>query len=355
MSTKKHIFSFLISFSVFCIGALVLLSFFISSKKDGKLLETIFRKEPPYVIYVHGWAPDPSITQVKEVEILKSVFPDSQIEVVAWAAQTDFNECLQRADKEAIQLAERIAALPEKKRRNLVLVGHSLGGRIAIRTMSRLSQKNLPIRSGIFLAAAIPHDDPDIAFAIKNSLEPNVNIYNRQDYILRHAYGVLGEDFKNALGAYGYAYGFQHKHLLQFENISSDRPVTSADEYIARLENHGAVFYMNFLKAKMPEIQKTDKNSTVVDESTAKANIDKIQVLQDRPNPPVKIIDVGWETLDSINGWRLQKSNTLFNGLVYRIVDPYDYQKANGDANKMHESFNNITRQLVNQKNITIE
>ena len=72
MSTKKHIFSFLISFSVFCIGALVLLSFFISSKKDGKLLETIFRKEPPYVIYVHGWAPDPSITQVKEVEILKS-------------------------------------------------------------------------------------------------------------------------------------------------------------------------------------------------------------------------------------------------------------------------------------------
>lgn len=350
MSTKKYIFSFLISFSVFCIGALVLLSFFVSSKKDCKLLETIFRKEPPYVIYVHGWAPDPSITQVKEVEILKSVFPDSQIEVVSWAAQTDFNECLQRADKEAIQLAKRIAALPEKKRRNLVLVGHSLGGRIAIRTMSRLSQKNLPIRSGIFLAAAIPHDDPDIAFAIKNSLEPNVNIYNRQDYILRHAYGVLGEDFKNALGAYGYAYAFQHKYLLQFENISSDRPVTSADEYIARLENHGAVFYMNFLKAKMPEIQKAGKNSTVVNESTAKANIDRIQVLQDRPNPPVKIIDVGWETLDSINGWRLQRSNTLFNGLVYRIVDPYDYQRANGSEEKMQEAFANIKKQIKDNK-----
>lgn len=323
----------------------MLLSFFIGTKKDSKLFDTILQNEPPHIIYIHGWAPDPSITQVKEVEILKSVFPDSPIEVVSWAAQTGFNECLQRSDREAIQLAESLANLPEKKRCNIVLIGHSLGGRIAIRTMSRLSQKGLPIRSGIFLAAAIPHDDPDIAFAIKNSLEPNINIYNRQDYILRHAYGILGEDFKNALGAYGYAYGFQHKHLLQFENVSSDRPVTSADEYIARLENHGAEFFMEFLKAKMPEIQQADKNSTVLDESTSKANIDKIQVLQDRPNPPVKIIDVGWETLDSINGWRLQRSNTLFNGLVYRIVDPYDYQRANGNEEKMRTAFDCIKNQ----------
>ena len=109
---------------------------------------------------------------------------------------------------------------------------------------------------------------------------------------------------------------------------------------------------MNFLKAKMPEIQKTDKNSTVVDESTAKANIDKIQVLQDRPNPPVKIIDVGWETLDSINGWRLQKSNTLFNGLVYRIVDPYDYQRANGCEKKMQAAFTSIRSQLQPEVNV---
>ena len=349
MQRPKNILIFLISFSIFCIGAL-LLAFLFYSPKESRIIDAILRKEPPQVIYIHGWAPASNVSQEAELDILKTIFPDSQIEVISWAAQTDFNECLQRADREAKLLAEKIEALPEKKRHNIILVGHSLGGRIAIRTMARLSQKGISIKYGIFLAAAIPHDDPDIAFAIKSSQEPNVNIYNRQDYILRHAYGVLGEDFKNALGAYGYAYAFQHKHLLQYENLSPDRPVMSADEYIARLENHGAVFYMNFLKTKMPEIQKADKNSTMIDDSTAKATIDKIQVLQDRPNPPVKIIDVGWETLDSINGWRLQRSNTLFNGLVYRIVDPYDYQKANGCEEKMRAAFDGIKDQYKHIK-----
>ena len=88
-----------------------------------------------------------------------------------------------------------------------------------------------------------------------------------------------------------------------------------------------------------------------MDESTAKANIDRIQVLQDRPNPPVKIIDVGWETLDSINGWHLQRSNTLFNGLVYRIIDPYDYQRANGNEEKMRAAFTSIKSQLQPEDN----
>ena len=74
-------------------------------------------------------------------------------------------------------------------------------------------------------------------------------------------------------------------------------------------------------------------------------------MLQDRPNPPMKIVDigVGWETVDSISGWRLQRSNTLINGELYRIVDPLDYQRASGNRSKMIESFEHIRKQCESQ------
>ena len=168
---------------------------------------------------------------------------------------------------------------------------------------------------------------------------------------MRHLYGVCGEGLKNALGAYGYAFPFQRGQMLQFEDTSQREGIVSADEYMDRLAKHDAVFYLSFLKKHADEIKTGVKNPRFIDNSTARENIERIHVLQDRPNPPMKIVDigVGWETLDSVSGWRLQRSNTLINGDLYRIVDPLDYQRANGSAEKMQESFNAIKHQQASQ------
>lgn len=342
---RKTILTFLCTFAVAGSIFLALIHFFRSDSPR------IFSRPAPRVIYVHGWMPDHQLSHEGELKLLQSIFPHSKIEVFQWAAQADFNDCLRRADNAAFALAEKIEKLPARERENLILVGHSLGGRIVIRAMALLAPKNKPVLRGIFLAAAIPHDDLDIASAIKNSTAPSVNIFNRQDYILRHLYGVCGEGLKNALGAYGYAFPFQRGQMLQFEDTSQREGIVSADEYMDRLAKHDAVFYLSFLKKHADEIKTGVKNPRFIDNSTARENIERIHVLQDRPNPPMKIVDigVGWETLDSVSGWRLQRSNTLINGDLYRIVDPLDYQRANGSAEKMQESFNAIKHQQASQ------
>lgn len=342
---RKTILSFLCSLVVAGSIFFAIIHFFCSGHPR------IFSRPAPRVIYVHGWMPDPKFSHDGELELLRQFFPSSKIELYQWEAHADFNDCVRRADNAALALSGKIEKLPDGERENIVLIGHSLGGRIVIRTMALLAKKNKPVLRGIFLAAAIPHDDPDIAAAIKNSKFANINVFNRQDYILRHLYGVCGEGLKNALGAYGYAFPFQRGQMLQFEDTSQREGIVSADEYMDRLAKHDAVFYLSFLQQHVDEIKAGVKNPRSIDNSTAKENIERIRVLQDRPNPPMKIVDigVGWETLDSISGWRLQRSNTLINGELYRIVDPFDYQRANGGEQKMFMSFENIKRQIISE------
>ena len=149
------------------------------------------------------------------------------------------------------------------------------------------------------------------------------------------------------MGAYGYAFPFQRGKMLQFEDTSQREGIVSADEYMDRLAKHDAVFYLSFLQKHVDEIKAGVRNPRFIDNSTARENIERIRVLQDRPNPPMKIVDigVGWETLDSVSGWRLQRANTLINGELYRIVDPLDYQRACGCKEKMQESFERIRLQ----------
>lgn len=311
------------------------------AKKTGN---SLLPSVPPKVFYIPGWKTK-DIPQDKQAQLLKEMFPNSQIEIKKWESEGDFLTVRKRADEFAAILADEICNLAAVDQQNLILIGHSLGGRIAIRTMAILAHKQKPILRGIFLAAAIPHDDPDIASAIKNSYHPNINIYNRQDYTLRHIYGVYGEGLKDALGAYGYAFPFSSGQMLQFENTLPPKEILSTDDYMDQLKNHESISYITFLRNCMGKINSAENNLHAVDYSTARENINRIQVKHS--NPPMKIVDIGWETLDSVSGWRLQRRpRTRVSGERFRIVDPLDYQRANGDAEKMRESFEDIKTQL---------
>ena len=177
----------------------------------------IDRKTPVEVIYVPGWR-NKGVPQNERLDSLKRIFPErSSISVEQWDSQGElheFKDAVRRADEHAADLAKRIASLPAAKRENLVLVGHSLGGRIVIRTMALLGKKGISIRRGIFLGAAVPDNDPEIGLAIRASTCPNVNIYNRGDDALSVFYKLA--ETRRALGAYGFAMKFQRFRLQQF-------------------------------------------------------------------------------------------------------------------------------------------
>ena len=71
--------------------------------------------------------------------------------------------------------------------------------------------------------------------------------------------------------------------------------------------------------------------------------IESIIVPQDLPNTPVKVTpEPGDETVDSVEGWKLQHFGT---GL-YRIVDPLGIQRASGSEQAMRKSFEVVRSQF---------
>ena len=344
----KSLLTFLCAFLLACacsIGAVILLS----GRNRGT--GTTIAELPPHVLYIYGWEPEgEQLTFDDELALLRAAFPESEVELYKWNSQVDVDQCLEIADNVAEFLASQLAALPESKRREIVLVGHSLGARIAIKAIASPTLQDKPVRYGIFLAAAIPHDAPEIEKAIKNSREPNISVFNRQDYVLRHLYVLFGENQKNALGAYGYAFPFRRDELRQFEIAAETEKVETLDEYLTQLENHFAVFYLNELPDILDSLKKGDPaalDDDALDDSTSVEAVEAIMVPQDRPNTPVKVIlELGDETVDAFEGWKLQH---VMLGL-YRIVDPLDYQRAVGSEQAMRKSFEVVRSQLIDKQ-----
>jgi len=390
-------------FLLYVLPCLILFPFGIFVLSSHDLSRMVDQSSPSDILYIPGWK-NRGVPQDEQIQILKTIFSEqSTFSVFEWNSEGQFDECLRRADQYAQHLADRISALPVDRQRNLILVGHSLGGRMVIRTMALLQKRNIFIQKGIFLGAAIPDDDPDIALAIKASTSPNINIYNREDYTLRHVYGTVGENLDNALGAYGYAIPFAYCYLQQFQvvGVHGKNDEQHSRTYTEKLENHYSKYYLDFLvsvfrkygsnecgtldsatkffwfrgfwcshSSRMgykidhnwatnayrlisprgellnvgsydPCFQKMSFLSTL-DNTTSVARIDAIVVPQDKENPAIKVIDQGWETLDEYMNWRFQRKWG-----TYRILDPRDYQRAHGSKEKMEAAFASIKKQYA--------
>ena len=344
---NRQILILVVSFIV----AFVISSFFFCGiNKSKKAQPQIYTAKN--IIYVHGWLPLPEMTCDEDLRIIQSIFPNDHVELVDWGGRTaDFNLALEQSEHYVSILADRLSLMSDKERESTILLGHSLGARITIKTMAILRKQNKSIRYGVFLAAAIPHDDHSIREAIQDTIEPSINIYFYNDYVLKHLYSV-SDNSKNALGSYGYAFPFSQHQMIQIEMKLDSSPASSVAEYIDDLKKHGIIHYLNCLKDKTPFIEHIKASSLdSSDTSTAIESINKINVFQDNLNFPVKIIDVGWDTVDSFEHWRLQRKSSS-DGALYRILDPLDFQKANGSKTKMEYSFQQIKEQLIQDRGI---
>ncbi len=260
------------------------------------------------VIYIHGWDPAGD-GQYGVAEKLQKIFPDAEISLHEWnAGSKDFRKSVAVADKEAVKLAEKLAAQPDEKLQNVILVGHSLGGRITIRSMAYLANRGKKIRQGIFLGSAIFDDDADISKAITASLQPNINIYNRQDYVLRHVYLAYNLSFKRrktALGAFGYAYECKTSQLRQ-KGMADDSSAITKSDYIKRIKKHSSMEYLDFLEHNFSALNAGFPEK--IDSSTAKGKV-KISTGSDGgeqiPLPDELSLLAGSKILDSEKNWRL--------------------------------------------------
>ena len=80
-----------------------------------------------------------------------------------------------------------------KQRQKLILIGHSLGSNIVIRTLANLFREKLFIRNAVLLGAAIDSRNENIKLALKATQKPICSLVNPDDAALKVFRTVTGQ------------------------------------------------------------------------------------------------------------------------------------------------------------------
>ena len=316
------------------------------NEKRG-LEEIIIEIKPPHIFFIPGFK-SKGVSIDEYSVILKEVFPESEIEIMKWESgisTRDWDIAIDNAELFAGRLFERIEKMEPSKRANLVLIGHSLGGRITIRTLAKLANQNIRIRRGIFLGAAIPDNDSDISKAIIATSFPCINIYSRDYYVLRNIYGTIGENdseayMKCALGAYGSRIHYPYLSMLEFKADFSANGVKQDDKgQDDKYNNHLATKYILELRRYLND-----------------CSINSVLFPPMAPRRWSLEKDT-WEKVNQTDGWTLYK-HVL--SMQHKIVSPWgnvsvlaDEKKAMMEYERLQENLRQV--QKYNSLTITVE
>lgn len=207
----------------------------------------------PEVWYVPGWLRCGGADPVAWTA-LTNAFPAAKAVYVDWDGNHGWGRSVTNADVAVEMLAARLAALPEPVRTDLTLVGHSLGGRIVVKTLARLAERDLKVGRGVALAAALPADDPALETAGRGSRKPFVLINNPKDGTLKYAYRVARGVHGPALGLVGPVAPHENVQAVSVPaEITRETEVAAAwgkVELFKKLAAHHAVFYLSELKRR---------------------------------------------------------------------------------------------------------
>ena len=259
--------------------------------------------------YVPGWMR----TQTPEGGAWSSftnVFSSSECAFWQWDGDELWQKAVRNADAAGRRLARDVRSLPAGRRDSLVLVGHSLGGRVIARALADLGATCDRIAAAALLAPAIPANDPDVAKMGAGSKSPVILVVNPQDITLKYVYAAAGGESGQPLGANGTPAPVAN--VREF-SVPSDITDTTAihdawgsNDTIKRIANHHASFYFAELGRILDG--KPSKNVQMV-------------VPQGNVNIESKVVDAGvwWDVLDYSRGWKLERN--ILTGHC-RILNP---------------------------------
>lgn len=272
------------------------------------------------VFFIPGWQTGVDSSRDGCVRILRDIFPDETISVQSWdGMDLQWSYVKAKAEAHTRKVLERILAMPEDQRRELVVVGHSIGARIAIEVLCELARRNMKVHSSVFLGGAIGDDDPRIRRSLDAIRFTCCIVYNPDDWVLKYLY-PMGEVLGHTpLGLTGWS-------EWDSRVFESRAPNERFGPF-----NHYAYLYLYELArlySRLPEFR-------------------EVVVIQDEENIERHPGDeLFWETVESFGGWKLQKN--IYSG-KFRILDDHFIRRANGSENKMRESFTDVKRQLLGE------
>lgn len=279
------------------------------------------------VVFIPGWFTEKTRTVYYET-MLRKIYPGKTVTVLTWQSNSlNMNQVIENADAFADSVAEFIKKKTEKEQAELVLIGHSFGGRIVAKAASDLAKNRIAVRRIIQLGAAVDFD-ADLNDMIKCSRDPVINVFSRNDSVLKYLYGNWKQKF--AIGFSG-AETIPPEHFVQYHITASEPEISNLNFISAALES--IIHFSEIYLAELERIQngelkpykpKYDYSDVVITKSI-------LSVPSGWMIPPVFQMDL----LDSHAEWVLAKTDVKWktrrkNGEqkehripVYFIIDPY--------------------------------
>lgn len=362
-----------------------------------------YQPDSPTIIYVHGFqSKEQDTSQI--IRILEEAYPQAtEIKPWKWEApelssnwQTGpaWGSALMNTRDASEQLYRYIQGLTKRQQKSLVLVGHSLGGRVVIEALDKCNDSNIIINHFVLAGAAIHNNSPAIKHAIDATIYQSFNLVNMRDYALG-AYCLLERN--SALGT-GYAladdttklkeiaFKMEHEHDVHIylqkymncvkQNDYSSEEILVVQDYLNwrndvidlgvfrdcldnkggwEIQKHHITGHCRIIsptKERMAwgrEPEMTFSFAKVKNQLPENAIIKKghqdVVVIQDKPNAnmPTGGGDIWWNNLNDYQGWKLQQNKVTRH---CRILDPKNIRRAWGTKDSMTNSFNDVVRQL---------
>lgn len=347
----------------------------------------------------------------EEIDVLKEIYPNAEeVTLKKWNSpkmgvntpgqiRQAWTDAVKNSEAYASELAKEIETLSSSQRKRLILIGHSLGGRIVVRASSILAKDKVHVKKIILAGSAINNDDPDIPATWAVSKEIVENIVNPKDFLLGVYHGIgeghaalgtgyLGETdgkpfreilMSNTMVHYGYVYFRLYRNVLKNNNylneeiivpqvyINANFPTTNAGVWWNqntpchdwKLQQNNVTGHYRILDpddvrhAWGGEAKMAVSFNRVCEQLNQKMNAstlpskwwNKISPIKVNINMKLKVTDgdVWWDTLDCYKGWKIEKHKSTGH---CRIIDPDNYRRVWGGESKTRQSFEDIKKQI---------
>ena len=246
------------------------------------------------VVFIPGWQTADDRPELYE-ERLKSIYPMAKIKTLFWKSNASWDVAKTNANDFAPEVYRYIVKKAQKDRAEIIVVAHSLGGRIAIETAKYLAKRKVRIKQFILLGAAV-NCDTNVNALSAASTGTNLNVFCLKDDTL----GTLYSNAEKKLAA-GFC-GLDRPPAERFEQYA----LASQTAGGVKLINHTANTYFGELKRIVAG--ETEPYYPKYDYS----RVDLVKVpLGVLPVPSRLFIPEGladdMEILDEYAGWKLAK------------------------------------------------
>lgn len=183
------------------------------------------------VFFVPGWRTGNS-SRAGCVRIMRDIYPGYDIDVKSWNSHVALTDAVKNAEICAQKLKKEISAMPESRRKELVLVGHSLGAAVVLDVLDHLAANRLKIAGAALLGTPVASDDPRLPRAMAAVAERCYNVAFAGDTLLQFLYSFNAPGKPLGVG------GSCFKHPRFVEHIEKNEP---------DLTNHFAYKYLEVL------------------------------------------------------------------------------------------------------------